>query len=75
MSLMTVRAHNGIPPLRYSLNGCYQNCSEVMNIDEATGTIYTTFVISFLLNLFFDNNSGYQPVVLRVNFFKKPAQL
>ncbi|EJD75084.1 cadherin domain-containing protein [Loa loa] len=42
VTLMTVRAQSGIPPLRYSFNGCYDNCSGVLNIDETTGRIYTS---------------------------------
>ncbi|KAL4002923.1 Cadherin domain family protein [Acanthocheilonema viteae] len=42
MTVMTVRAHNGISPLKYSFSNCYtENCSEVLNIDETTGRIYT----------------------------------
>ncbi|CAG9538889.1 unnamed protein product [Cercopithifilaria johnstoni] len=41
MMVMTVRAHSGILPLKYSFSGCYyENCSEVLNIDETTGRIY-----------------------------------
>uniref|UniRef100_A0AAF5PQC7 Cadherin domain-containing protein n=2 Tax=Wuchereria bancrofti TaxID=6293 RepID=A0AAF5PQC7_WUCBA len=41
MTVMTVQAHNGIPPLRYSFNGCHENCSGILNIDETTGKVYT----------------------------------
>ncbi|VDK86986.1 unnamed protein product, partial [Litomosoides sigmodontis] len=40
--VMTVRANNGTPPLKYSFSSCcYENYSKVLNIDEATGRIYT----------------------------------
>ncbi|VDN03543.1 unnamed protein product [Thelazia callipaeda] len=42
MTLITVEAKYGMPPLRYSLNGCTSNCSSGISIDENTGRIFTS---------------------------------
>uniref|UniRef100_A0A915PC44 Uncharacterized protein n=1 Tax=Setaria digitata TaxID=48799 RepID=A0A915PC44_9BILA len=41
LTVINVRARNGIPPLRYSFSDCLENCSTGLNINEATGRIYT----------------------------------